>query len=232
MTLPEPSQYTDGVLFFHDMHKVVLHECAELEALLSDAEKNGVFASFSAKPEWKDVFAFFQKAAPIHERDEERFLFPLVIQRVPRMGFQQPDAPIHFLLEGHDIMQKGLEKLVMAWDAFLKKREEGKTSDPQKHAAEDAAFIAQGRELASLYRDHVAVEEQRVYSVAEKVLTGSDKLALRDALVDAHDNEAIMPVMQFETPVFTNSQYNITYDPTEAVSDAEFETEEDEDEEE
>ena len=234
MTLPDPSDYTDGMQFFRDTHKLVLRMCADLEPLLIDAEQNGVFPSFAAKPEWNDIFEFFLKAAPQHERDEEQFLFPLVIRKVPRVGFQQPEAPIHFLVEGHDVLQQEIVRLVKDWDAFRKKERDPKTlaDHRSEHAAEDAAFIALGRELVSLYRDHVAVEEERVYSVADKVLTGTERLALIDAVREADGSEGTMPIMSFEPPQFSDPDYNIIPEhpenSTEAISGASFEPDEDE----
>ena len=47
MTLPNPNDYSDGVAFFRDMHKLVLRSCADLDTLLADAEARGVFKSFA-----------------------------------------------------------------------------------------------------------------------------------------------------------------------------------------
>jgi len=232
--IPDLSKYLDGIQFFRDTHKLVLRNCADLEQLLRDAETRGVFASFAARPEWNTVFEFFLKAAPQHERDEERFLFPMITAKLPRMGFQQPDAPIRFLVEGHQVLQRNMEALVRDWEDFRKKpRDEASLiHSREQHAIEDAAFIASGRELVSMYRDHVAVEEERVYSVADKVLTGTDRLALLDSLRAAYDNEAMTPSMEFEAPQYTDPKYQIRYHSTDAVADAEFEEDSDEEEEE
>ncbi len=213
MNLPEPSNYTDGVQYFRDSHKVVLHFCAELELLLTDAKTSGVFASFAAKPEWNSVFEFFLKEAPLHERDEEKFLFPMIAAKVPRVGFQQPGATIRFLIEGHEVLQKAMIKLVRDWDEFRKKQRD--PSDVvESHAAheiEDAEFIADGTELARLYREHAATEETQVYSVGDKVLTGRDKLQIADALRAVYDNQAMTPMPQFGEAHFTNANYTIQY---------------------
>jgi hypothetical protein len=232
VTLPDPAKYLDGVQFFRDTHKLVLRACADLEDLLKDAETRGVFASFAARPEWNSVFEFFLKIAPQHERDEERFLFPVVAAKLPRIGFQQPDAPIRFLIEGHDVMQRETIQLVDAWKTFRSKDRDPATlaSSHEDHAAEDAGFIALGHELASLYRDHIATEEARIYSVADKVLTGTERLALIERLQSEYDNEAMTTIAEFEPPQYSNPAYNVSYLPTEAVADAEFEEEEDEDE--
>jgi hemerythrin-like domain-containing protein len=231
--IPDLSKYQDGIQFFRDTHKLVLRTCAELEQLLNDAESRGVFASFAAKEEWNAVFEFFLKAAPQHERDEERFLFPMITAKLPRMGFQQPDAPIRFLVEGHQVLQRNMEALVRDWEDFRKKPRDDASLERshEQHAKADAAFIASGRELVSMYRDHVAVEEERVYSVADKVLTGTDRLALLSSLRDAYDDEAITSSMEYEPPQYTDPKYQIHYHSTDAVADAEFEEDEEEEDE-
>ena len=230
VNLPDPKDYTDGVLFFHDVHKIVLHNCAELNNLLDDANAHGVFQSFASHPEWESLFHFFTVDAVRHERDETDFLFPALQARVPHMGFQQPDSPIRFLIEGHDILSKKMETLVHDWEAFRSKSldETALASAHAVHAAEDAAFIANGHELVKLYREHVKLEEERVYSVADKVLSGSEKLELADRLRDVYDNEAITSFFNFDEPQFTDTHYNAQFIPTEAIGEENLPEEEEE----
>ena len=232
MNTPDPVDYQDGIAYFRDMHKLVLHNCLQLEELLDDAEKEGVFQSFAAKPAWNELLHFFAKIAPHHEHDEETYLFPAIAAKVPRIGFQQPNAPIRFLIEGHEILQNKTSALVRDWDVFRNMKRDPATlaESHDKHAAEDAAFVANGRELVSLYRDHIAMEEERVYSVADKVLGVHEKEQLILSLRDEYDNEAITSPMVFSEPQYSNPEYNIHYVHTDARStesqDAEFEEEE------
>ena len=230
MNLPDPKAYTDGVKFFLDCHKVVLHNCAELSDLLDDAEARGVYQSFASRPEWQSLFHFFTVDAVRHERDEDELLFPLVTPRVPHMGFQQPDSTIRFLIEGHDLLANQTNALLHDWKIFHSRTYDAATlgETHAKHTAEDAAFIANGRELVRLYREHVALENERVYSVAEKVLTGGEKLELADRLRDVYDSEAVTGFYNFDEPQFTNPAYNIQFVPTEAVGGEEIAPEEEE----
>ncbi len=228
MNLPDPKEYTDGLQFFRDTHKLILHNCAELERLLADAQKNGVFASFAANKEWNSVLDFFLKSAPQHERDEEKYLFPLIAAKVPRVGFQQPGATIRFLIEGHEVLQIATIKLVHDWDAFRKQKRDPAelVASHSAHEKEDADFIAGGTELVKLYREHAATEETQVYTVADKVLNGKDKLQLADTLRAEYDNQATTPVPQFEGQQFSNSGYIVNYVNAEAkpedASDGEY----------
>jgi hemerythrin-like domain-containing protein len=232
MISPEPNDYIDCVKFLRDMHKVILHHCALLETLLNDAEKEGVFASFATKPEWNSIFVFFQNDAPRHERDEERFFFPALAMRVSRVGFQQPNAPIRFLIEGHNVMQREMEGLVRDWKSFREQKRDSEeiASSHERHLAEDAAFIALGRVLVRLYREHIAREEERVYSVADKVLSGQERLMVMEEIRAAYGEEAVTEIPQFGEPRFSNSDYNVVYAPTEVIGEETMRTDEEEDE--
>jgi hemerythrin-like domain-containing protein len=221
MISPNPKDYIDCIQFLRDMHKVILHNCAVLDMLLNDAESEGVFSSFAKNPKWNSIFEFFQTDAPLHERDEARFLFPALAARVPRVGFQQPNAPIRFLIEGHDILQRETEALVHDWKIFREQKRDPAdiAASHSKHLAEDTAFISIGRELVSLYRDHVATEEQRVYSVAEKVLSGDERYALMEIIRTAYGDEAITQIPEFEKPQYSDPSYEPHYFNTEALAD-------------
>jgi hemerythrin-like domain-containing protein len=205
-----------------------------LEELLADAETRGVFQSFAARPEWDEVFNFFQKAAPRHERDEDDFLFPAVAARVPRMGFQQPDSTIRFLLEGHKRLERSMAPLIHDWEAFRNTPRDAASLDAAHatHSGEDARFVATGRELVRLYREHIAIEETRVYSVADKVLSGEEKLELIDRIREAYGNEEVTGIFNFDEPRFSNPAYDIIYAPTEAIAEEMIEPDEEEDDEE
>lgn len=230
MNLPDPKGYTDGVKFFLDCHKVVLHNCAELSKLLDGAEAHGVFQSFASHPEWESLFHFFTVDIGRHERDETDLLFPVISERVPHMGFQQPDSTIRFLIEGHDVLGRHMNALVHDWEVFRSRTYDAATLGEAhvKHTAEDAAFIAAGRELVRLYKEHVALENERVYTVAEKVLSGEEKLELADRLRDVYGSEAVTGFYNFDEPQFTNPAYNIQFVPTEAVGGENLPEEEEE----
>lgn len=234
VNLPDPKDYTDGVKFFRDTHIVVLHNCAELNRMLDDAEALGVFQSFASHPEWESLFHFFTVDAPRHERDEDEYLFPAVAARIPRVGFQQPDSPIRFLIEGHEVLARKTTALVHDWTVFRSTPHDAASlgSAHATHTKEDTNFIATGRELVRLYREHIAIEDQRVYSVAEKVLSGEEKLELADRLRDVYDNEAITSLINFDEPQFTDPHYNAQFIPTEAVGNDAFDVDEDDDDEE
>jgi hemerythrin-like domain-containing protein len=231
MNLPDPQTYRDGIQYFHDVHKVILHECSELEALLVDAESQGVFQSFATRPDWNEIFYFFQKIAPRHEREEEAFLFPALAAHVPRVGFQQPGSTIRFLTEGHEVLQRNMYALVHDWEAFRNiSREATSLGDAHAtHTSEDARFVATGHELVRVYREHISMEETRVYAVAEKLLSGTEKMELMDQIRDSYADEVVTSGFVFDEPRFSDPAYNMTNSPTEAIGEDSFELEEGED---
>ncbi len=231
MNLPDPKDYTNGLQFFIDCHKVVLHECAELSNMLDDAEAHGVFQSFASHPEWESLFHFFTVEAVRHESDETELLFPAIAPRVPHVGFQQPGSTIRFLIEGHEVLARETNALTHDWEVFRTHPPDAASLGEAhaKHTAEDANFISTGRELVRLYREHVALENERVYAVAEKVLIGEEKLELADLLRDRYDNEAVTAFYNFDEPQFTDPHFNAQFVPTEAIGENPLEEEDEDD---
>ncbi len=229
MNLPDSQNYENGVQYFRDSHKMILEECAALEQLLADAESRGVFQSFATRLDWNEVLDFFQRAAPRHEREEEAILFPALAAHVPRVGFQQPNSTIRFLTEGHEVLERSMKVLVRDWEAFRNtpRDETAIATAHDIHAAEDAHFVATGREMVRLYREHIALEEARVYTVADKLLSGAEKLGLIDRIRESYADEAVTTSFMFDEPRFSNPDYNIAYAPTEAVADETLEPDED-----
>jgi hypothetical protein len=213
MTLPDPATFQDPIAFLRAIHALVLRNSQELERLASDAEKNGVFKSFAQHPEWEDLFLFYSKAAPQHEKSEEDCLFPVLVRRIPRMGFQQPDSPIRFLIEGHEVMQSRMEPLVKAWMQFKRKQRDDASlaRSAERHAKDDEAFCSVAKELAALYRDHVKMEEEKIYSVADGILDGSERAEILAGLRSMYDNEANTGVPTFGVPQFSNPNYTYVY---------------------
>jgi hemerythrin-like domain-containing protein len=215
MKLPDPAQYDDPIKFLRAIHGIVLKNSDELERLAADAEQQGVFKSFAAHPEWNELLTFYTKAAPQHEKSEEEFLFPVLTRKLPRMGFQNADSPIRFLVDGHDVLQARMMPLVKAWEQFKRKERDPSSleASAERHAEDDAQFVAVARELAKLYRDHITTEEEKVYSVADKMLGDSEREEILDGLRQEYDNEANTGGIQFDPPQFSNPVYTMRYRP-------------------
>jgi hemerythrin-like domain-containing protein len=187
--LPDPNEYEDPVQFLRAAHVVVTKELNLLSRLLDDAESQGLDHSFRLSSEWMEIFHFFTVSVIQHEDDEEQALFPIVRERVPNLGFQLPDAPIHFLTKGHKLLEQRVADLVQVWKEF----QSGRAVDSQ-------SFVASGRELISLYKDHISTEEQAVYKVANEVLTPHERLDIMEIIRRNHSHSMGMDAPQFERP--------------------------------
>lgn len=199
--LPPLEDYQDPVQYLRATHGVILKQVRELEKLLDRAEANGVSESFHNEPAWKDVFHFFARSAPQHEQDEEEALFPIVRERVPKIGFQLPNAPIHFLTQGHETLQGRVEELVNTWRKF----KEGTEIDLK-------SFIAVARELVRLYQEHIKLEEETVYKIANDVLTPYERVEILRLIRENHSHRLNMQAPTFSPPSVSGS-YNITMTP-------------------
>jgi hypothetical protein len=82
-----------------------------------------------------------------------------------------------------------------------------------------------------MYREHVRIEEERVYSVADKMLTHAEKFALMEQLLQGHDDETTTTLLQFDQPQFSDPSLRTENGNTDARSglalDAEYEDEDD-----
>jgi hemerythrin-like domain-containing protein len=187
--LPDPNQFDDPIQFLRAAHAVIVKELELLKKLLADVESQGLAESFRVKSEWLEIFHFFTNSVGQHEQDEEDSLFPYLRERVPNLGFQLPDAPIHFLTQGHDLLRKRVEDLVDVWKNFQ-----------NGNATDATSFIATGYELNSLYKDHIAMEEKAVYQPANEALSPMERMAIMDTIRHNHSTSRHMPAPQFEPP--------------------------------
>ena len=192
--LPDPHQFDDPIQYLRAAHAVIIKELDLLKKLLADVETLGLAESFRAKSEWLEIFHFFTNSVGQHEEDEEKALFPYLRERVPNLGFQLPDAPIHFLTQGHDLLRKRVEELVKVWRSFQK-----------GEALEATHFIATGYELNSLYKDHISMEEKAVYQPANEVLSPMERVAIMDAIQNNHSKSRFMEAPQFERPTISGN---------------------------
>lgn len=197
--LPDPQQFDDPIQFLRAAHAVIIRELELLKKLLGDVQSQGLAESFRARSEWLEIFHFFTNSVGQHEEDEEEALFPYLRERVPNLGFQLPDAPIHFLTQGHELLRKRVEELVEVWKAYQR-----------GESVEASHFIATGFELNSLYKDHIAMEEKAVYQPANEVLSPMERIAIMDTITHNHSKSRFMQAPQFESPTVSGN-YNLQF---------------------
>jgi len=224
--LPDPNKYNDPIRYFRECHALIITLINQLEQLTQEAEKKGVKQSIKEDRGWRDILDFLVNVAPIHEMDEEEALFPLIFEKVPHVGFQQPSSPIRFIEEQHTAMQQHSIELLKIWRQTIAKDE---ISDDEANK-----FILGAKELAAIYREHIRRENEIIYTTAnDELLSPQERQNIIEKIREMHGKEVISGMFDYEAPVFSDPSYKPTYvagaDNEDAVSDEEFEVE-DEDE--
>lgn len=207
--LPDPQQYDDPIRYFRDCHGVVGSVVDRFEKLLASARENGVAKSFASNPSWEELLQFFVHAAPIHERDEERALFPIVLEKVPHLGFQSKGSPSRFIHDEHEAMQQRSKALLSLWKAYLAQ----KSLTPE----DEAKFLETAQELIALYREHIARENTIIYTTAnDNLLSPVERIAIVLLVREQHSEKSVMPVLGFQDNPY--EEVSETAD-TEAISE-------------
>lgn len=152
-----PATFEEPHAMLMACHQRVLRMCTLLEKLYQHAALHG--ADAQARQAAADVMRYFDLAGPEHHEDEERHLFP-------RMLFSadtRQTALARTLHEQHLHMSTLWQQLRPLLHAVVE-------GDAQRLLA-DAPLV---NEWATLYRAHVALEEDHAYPDAFALMTAED----------------------------------------------------------
>ncbi len=219
--LPDPNDYEDPIRYFRDCHGVVGSVVDRFEKLLALAREQGVAKAFASNEGWEELLNFFVHAAPIHERDEERALFPLVLEKVPHLGFQSKGSPSRFIHDEHEGMQQRSKALLALWKAALAQK--------TLNAEDEARFLETAAELIAVYREHIVRENAIIYTTAnDELLSPVERIAVMMLVREHHSEKTVMPVLGFQDNPYTESESEES--GAEAVSEDELELSDEEDE--
>lgn len=140
-------------------HERVHRSLRLLQRLIEHIDAHGHDAS--SRSAASDVLRYFDVAAPLHHEDEEKHVFPAVMEG----GGSDLRAAVSQLDAEHDSLEALWQKLrpeLLAW------RDDGQTpavSSAQRHWAED---------FQRAYEAHIRLEEELVYPAAEAILAAGD----------------------------------------------------------
>jgi hemerythrin-like domain-containing protein len=224
-SLPDPNKYNDPIKYFRDCHALIAIQLNNLEQLTIDAERKGIKKSIKEDKAWRELFEFLVNVAPIHEQDEELALFPIVLQKIPHVGFQQVTSPMRFIHEQHEMMEKHSIELLRIWRQTLAKNE---LSDDDANR-----FILGAKELAAIYREHVRRENEVIYTVAnDELLSPTERQEILEVIRELHSKEVMTAYFDYEAPVFSDASYKpviVAIDENDdAISEEGFDVEDDE----
>lgn len=112
---------------------------------------------------------YFLEAAPKHTADEEESLFP----RLRRMHISEVEAALR-TLDPLERDHRRADRLHAQLDRLGRKcLQTGSLS-----SGETREFTQAVTELASIYKEHIRIEDELVFPVAGKVLSSTDKAAI------------------------------------------------------
>ncbi len=195
--VPNIEDYADPIQYLRAMHLVILDRVHTLEALIQRAQKIKTTGLDLQDPVWPELLYFFSRVLPLHERDEEEALFPVVLQKLPRMGFQPRNSPIDFLLNGHELLTERTELLTDIWRKYMDVGRAGSSEATEK------AFLDTATELVQLLREHIATEDKQVYSKANDLLTPEERSSIMANIEQRHMETVAMPMPEYDIPMFS-----------------------------
>jgi hemerythrin-like domain-containing protein len=203
-SLPDPNKFEDPIAYFRASHAVVLGCLNRLSALADQAAKEGTLLNPNTNTEWADLLHFFSAIIPTHEKDEEKAIFPMVMQKVPHTGFQPEHSSLRFVLEGHEVLTTKAEWLVKSWKSFAE-------IPSEKQPALLNAFVESVAELVTLYHEHIKTEEELVYSKANELLTPDERQVAMAIIRNNHAPVLATGVPTFDPPTTSMPLLSYTY---------------------
>ena len=196
--LPDPEKYDDPIKYFRDSHKIIANVVARFFSLIDAAGTKGVSFLLEKKDEWSELLEFFVRGGPIHEQDEARALFPVILEKVPHLGFQSPKEPYRFILEEHEVMQQRARALLAIWKGYLV--QQSLSADDEKR------FFDVSDELVKLYHEHIGMEDKIIYTAAnDNLLTPAERIGIMLLIREMHSERTVTPVIGFESTIYDSA---------------------------
>lgn len=142
----------------------IIEQVLECLQIMADQASSGGGLNFRAARQVLDFFQHF--ADGCHHAKEERHLFPMMEAH----GFAPSSGPTSVMRADHEEGRKHIRAMSTA----LEKAETGGKEGLDR-------FIYHARAYGRLMRDHIFREEQRLFPMADHVLTDEEQQRLSDA---------------------------------------------------
>ena len=158
MSADESQAPPTGVL--RQEHQVILRVIAVLDRLVTKSQDGDGFEA-DAMGKCVEFFRLFADAC--HHAKEEDLLFPLLEQRgIPREG-----GPIGVMLEEHRMARGHTRNMADALKAYADGNQEALST-----------FHEAARHYIQLLRNHIFKEDNILFNMGDRVMTGDDRAAL------------------------------------------------------
>lgn len=196
--LPEPEKYQDPIRYFRDSHGVINEALVTLERLLDEVASTGLDKSLKDNAAaWDETLQFFHRSAPRHEKEEEETLFPVMSQKLPSIGFRAPEDPSKFLAAEHFEMRRLTRNLN---DISNQARKSGAANLEQS-----AEFQRVGAQLLTVYKQHIAKENEIIYKLAnEELLTPEERETVMEGIVALNSPQSMTSMLEYEQSEFSD----------------------------
>jgi hemerythrin-like domain-containing protein len=168
----KPAAITDPFKKLVECHDQILKHLHIFENALIDLEQNGTHAFKRERGNIRETFEFFHTDVTLHTRDEEHGLFPLLEPKLHRRPVLNPHfdrTPIQAIGEQHRKAEAETQRLEILNSKL------GTEVDEAKCALLIEEFIKRGRVLIAFYREHIRGENEAIFPLAERLLTGREK---------------------------------------------------------
>ncbi len=170
----------DSLRSLIDEHKEVIDKLDDFEASLITFKKDGFRITKEINDSFTDFFSFFDSDILVHNRKEERHLFPLLKQRLIESGEHSKEA---IPTTSVDLMEDDHVKFIQL--ASLTFNILGLAVRlPDQHSrmlTNDVAYNS-GIELVELLRLHIYREDNILFPLAQKLLTKAEFIKIEEKL--------------------------------------------------
>lgn len=151
-------------------HSNILKRMDQIDALASQLQEDGAPVFEGQIPIWEEIVSFFRHSIANHTRDEDEGLFPLLAGRggevVERMEFD------------HRWIAQSEETMINRFEAL-------RSGDHPLSSTAVRELAMMAREVTRHYREHIRLENEEVFPLADQVLSEGEKNAL-GALMRQH----------------------------------------------
>lgn len=179
----EPIPYEKMPIFlqkFMDEHKACLKELAAFEQVLLKLQENGLTPNQDVDKGLRQFFSFLDESILLHNLKEEKILFPLLQERLLEMGEhskgQYSKTAVDMLEDDHiKLMQTAAVTFNLLGLA-------ARLPEAASRLITLDAALQQGQSLVELIRLHIDREDNVVFSVAVKYLSGEEFLEMEKKL--------------------------------------------------
>ena len=168
----EPVEYKDMAPFlqkFIDEHKVCINVLNDFESALNNWKRNGWIFNEDINKSFKSLFSFLDNNATIHNKNEEKTLFPLLHKRLIETGEQssaeEPKTAVDVLEDDH-IKIAQLGALCLNFLGLGSRLEDKKSREIVFELAYE-----QGKAIVETMRLHIYREDETLFPLSMKLIS-------------------------------------------------------------